>query len=360
LVLNKTSELLFDYLKNVFYGNKEAQLNLEELDDDFVNVGKALVYFIHCYSECRTFAGGLAAGNLESAIPDEKNEMAASLKSLHAGLRHLTWQAQQVAKGDYSQRVDFMGAFSDAFNEMTEQLSERHNKLEELVNKKTKAVIELQNAVLKTMAELVECRDYVTGGHIERTQSYLQILIDALQSSDMYRDEISEWNLEHVLQSAQLHDVGKIAIDDAILRKPGDLTKEEQEKIMTHALFGEEIIERIKLSTSEHSFLEHARIFASTHHEKWNGSGYPRGLKEEKIPLQGRLMAIADVYDALVSVRPYKKAFNHEEAVSIITKNSGSHFDPLLVTVFLSVADKFNEVAVRHTHTAQNNMPMIL
>ena len=344
--MSKTSELLFDYLKNVFYGNKDAQLNFNDLDEDFVNVGKALVYFTHCYSECRTFAGAIAAGNLEAALPGEKNEMAASLKSLHAGLRHLTWQAQQVAKGDYSQRVDFMGAFSGAFNTMIEQLSERHHQLEELVNKKTKTVVELKNAVLKTMAELVESRDYITGGHIERTQSYLQILINAMQNAGLYLEETSNWDLNLVLQSAQLHDVGKIAIDDAILRKPGDLTKEEFEKIKTHTIYGEEIIERIKLNTSEHTFLEHARILASTHHEKWNGSGYPKGLKGHAIPLEGRLMAIPDVYDALVSVRPYKKAYSHTEAVEMITKGSGVHYDPSLVNVFLSVADKFNEVAV--------------
>jgi len=340
--------LLFDYLKNVFYGNKDAQLNLEELDSDFVNVGKALVYFTHCYSECRTFAGALAGGNLEAVLPGEKNEMAASLKSLHAGLKHLTWQAQQVAKGDYSQRVDFMGTFSGAFNKMINQLSERHHKLEELVDKKTKTVVELKNAVLKTMAELVESRDYITGGHIERTQNYLHILIDAMQSTGLYRDETSDWDFGLVLQSAQLHDVGKIAIDDAILRKPGDLTKEEFEKIKTHTIHGEEIIERIKLNTSEHTFLEHARILASTHHEKWNGSGYPKGLKGAAIPLQGRLMAIPDVYDALVSVRPYKKAFSHEDAVSMISKGSGIHYDPNLITVFLSVADKFKEFTTKY------------
>ena len=346
--MNKTSDLLFDYLKNVFYGNKDAQLNLEELDSDFVNVGKALVYFTHCYNECGDFAKALAAGDLEAALPCEKNEMAASLKSLHAGMKHLTWQAQQVAKGDYSQRVDFMGVFSDAFNSMIEQLAERHNKLEELVSNKTRTVVELKNAVLKTMAELVESRDYVTGGHIERTQNYLHILVDAMQKKGLYREETSDWDFQLVLQSAQLHDVGKIAIDDAILRKPGDLTKEEFEKIKTHTIYGEEIIERIKLNTSEHTFLEHARILASTHHEKWNGSGYPKGLKGTAIPLQGRLMAIPDVYDALVSVRPYKKAYSHADAVAMISKESGTHYDPALVPVFLSVADKFNEVAVRY------------
>ena len=348
--MNKTSEILFEYLKNIFYGNKDTKLNLEELDDDFVNVGKALIYFTHCYSECRSFASVLAAGNLEMELPGEKNEMAASLKSLHAGLKHLTWQAQQVAKGDYSQRIDFMGAFSDAFNTMIEQLSERYNKLEELVNNKTRAVVELQNAVLKTMAELVESRDYITGNHIERTQGYLQILIDALQTSGLYSEEVSKWDIALVLQSAQLHDVGKVAIDDAILRKPEKLTDEEFEKIKTHTVFGEKIIEKIKLNTTEHTFLEHARILASTHHEKWDGSGYPKGLKGLAIPLQGRLMAIADVYDALVSERSYKEAYSHAEAVTIIKNDSGIHYDPDLVTIFLSVADKFNEVAVRYIY----------
>jgi len=205
--------------------------------------------------------------------------------------------------------------------------------------------VELQNAVMKTMAELVEGRDNITGGHIERTQNYLRILIEALSKSDRYKDEISSWDIELILQSAQLHDVGKIAIDDSILRKPGKLTEEEFEKIKVHTIFGEEVIQKIKKSTSEHAFLEQARILASTHHEKWDGSGYPMGLKGSEIPLQGRLMAIADVYEALISDRPYKKAFSHEQAVAIIKCDSGKHFDPLLVDLFLNVSDEFNKVA---------------
>ena len=225
-----------------------------------------------------------------------------------------------------------------------QELINFNDHLQEMVDEKTRTVVELQNAVLKTMAELVECRDDITGGHIERTQNYLRILINALLKDGLYSDELSTWDIELVLQSAQLHDLGKIAIDDIILRKPGKLTDEEFEKIKVHTIFGEKVIERIKKSTSQQAFLEQARILASTHHEKWDGSGYPNGLKGDKIPLQGRLMAIVDVYDALVSDRPYKRAFFHEQAVDIIRKDSGVHFDPALVDVFLGVSDEFKKV----------------
>jgi len=149
-----------------------------------------------------------------------------------------------------------------------------------------------------------------------------------------------------VLQSAQLHDVGKIAIKDGILQKPGKLTDEEFEEIKTHTVVGVSVIDRIKENTTEQAFLDYARIFAGTHHEKWDGSGYHRGLAGNEIPLLGRLMAIADVYDALVSDRPYKKAFTHEQAVKIISDGSGCHFDPVLVEVFLDVSDQFKEAAL--------------
>ena len=220
-----------------------------------------------------------------------------------------------------------------------------NSSLREMVDAKTKTVVELQEALLKTMAELVECRDDITGGHIERTQSYLGVLLDAMRDRGLYVNEVSTWDIRLVLQSAQLHDVGKIAIKDGILNKPGKLTPEEFNEIKTHAAFGGAVIDKIKESTSEQAFLEYAKIFALTHHEKWDGSGYPRGLRGEEIPLLGRIMAIADVYDALRSDRPYKEAYSHGEAVQIISAGSGTHFDPALVDLFLRVADKFNSIA---------------
>jgi putative two-component system response regulator len=227
------------------------------------------------------------------------------------------------------------------------ELINYNKNLQQMVDEKTKMVVELKNAILKTMAELVECRDDITGGHIERTQSYLGVLIDAMHKYHVYQDQIAPWDIGLVLQSAQLHDVGKISIRDEILRKPGRLTENEFEEIKAHTVFGEEVIDRIRLGSSEQAFLEHAKILISSHHEKWDGSGYPRGLVGQDIPLLGRLMAIVDVYDALVSERPYKKAYPHEDAIAIIANGRGSHFDPILVDLFMKIADEFRAVKDR-------------
>jgi len=213
--------------------------------------------------------------------------------------------------------------------------------LQKMVAEKTQSVIELQNALLKTMAELVECRDDITGGHIERTQKGIKILLEEIEKSGVYQEETKGWDMNLLLQSCQLHDVGKISISDNILKKPGKLTDEEFNEMKKHASFGEQIIEKIETLAKESDFLDYAKIFAASHHEKWDGSGYPRGLKGEKIPLLGRIMAVADVYDALTSERPYKKAFSHEEAVRIIIEGSGTQFDPSLVEVFTRTAAQF-------------------
>lgn len=221
------------------------------------------------------------------------------------------------------------------------ELKNYSNNLEQMVEKKTKTVFELQYTVLKTMTELVECRDDITGGHIERTTGYLRILLNALPEYDCYRETVLSWDIEFLIMSAQLHDVGKIAIRDSILLKPAKLTYEEFEEMKKHAVFGVNVIKKIEKSTSESMFLKHAEILAGSHHEKWDGTGYPSGLSGDEIPLEGRLMAIVDVYDALTNDRPYKKAYSHEEAVEIIRKDSGTHFDPGLVRVFLEHEKEF-------------------
>ncbi|MDR0380410.1 MAG: response regulator, partial [Oscillospiraceae bacterium] len=224
-------------------------------------------------------------------------------------------------------------------------LKHYNDNLQEMVRQKTAQVVELQNAVLSTVAEMVEFRDGLTGGHVTRTQKYLKLLLDKLLEENIYQEEISGWDLDFLLPSAQLHDVGKIAISDLILNKPGRLTPEEFAEMKNHAAVGVDVIRRIEQTTAENAFLHHAKIIAGTHHEKWDGSGYPAGLKGREIPLEGRLMAIADVYDALISARPYKKPFSVEEAERIIDEGKGAHFDPTLVTVFHKVARQFAEVA---------------
>ena len=226
--------------------------------------------------------------------------------------------------------------------------------LEVKVHEKTKEVYNLQNAVLETVADLVECRDKTTGGHVTRTQLYLKALVDELVLKGIYAEEIKKWDMDFFLPSAQLHDVGKIAISDTILNKPGKLTPEEFEIMKTHVAVGVAAIEKIMNNTEEHAFLNHALLIAGTHHEKWDGTGYPMGLKGTNIPLEGRLMAIADVYDALITRRPYKEPFSHEEACKIIEDAVGTSFDPVLIDVFKNVKGGF-EKAAREIGSGNNN-----
>jgi len=225
-------------------------------------------------------------------------------------------------------------------------LKQYSENLEGIVQQKTEAIMELQNSVLSTVADLVEFRDKLTGGHVVRTCQYLQAMTEEMIRKEVYNDEVSTWDKNYFLSSAQLHDVGKIAITDLILNKPDKLTNEEFDIMKGHVTAGVDAIDRIMSNTQEHSFLKHALHITGTHHEKWDGSGYPIGLKGNDIPLEGRLMAIADVYDALISERPYKKAFTHEEACRIIEEGSATQFDPVLVDVFRGIEDEFEKIAL--------------
>ncbi|MDR0518571.1 MAG: response regulator [Clostridiales Family XIII bacterium] len=228
--------------------------------------------------------------------------------------------------------------------EQKEQLRMQNSDLELLVQKKTEEVTNLRNAILCAVADLVEFRDEPTGGHASRTQRYMELMLMEMVESGVYSDVIADWDFETVIASTQMHDVGKIAISDRILQKPGKLTDEEYEVMRTHASIGASIIRNIEANVCETMFLKHARLIAGGHHEKWDGSGYPYKLSGDDIPLEGRLMAIVDVYDALVSSRPYKPAFSMQKAYDIILEGSGTHFDPKLVEVFKRVAHDFADV----------------
>jgi len=209
---------------------------------------------------------------------------------------------------------------------------------------KTRAIeksLNLEKVLLKTMAELVEYRDDITGGHIDRTQRGIKILLDEIRKDSRYHEETKDWDIDLLIQSSQLHDIGKISIEDRILKKPEKLDEVEFNEMKKHTIFGEQIITKIETMTKESEFLKYAKIFAVSHHEKWDGTGYPKGLKENEIPFLGRIMAIADVYDALISERSYKKALSHEEAVKIIEDGKEKQFDPYLIDIFLIVSDKF-------------------
>ncbi|MBP1843561.1 response regulator RpfG family c-di-GMP phosphodiesterase [Rhizobium petrolearium] len=202
-----------------------------------------------------------------------------------------------------------------------------------------------RDAMILAMASLAETRDTETGNHIRRTQHYVRALAEALKEHEPYSEHFSDDVIDLLYKSAPLHDIGKVGIPDSILLKPGKLEPEEYEVMKTHAELGRTAIaaaERYMGSTTP--FLSLAKEIAHTHHEKWNGTGYPQGLRGEDIPIGGRIMAIADVYDALVSERIYKPAMPHDDAVDLILREAGRHFDPGLVNVFATIAPKFREI----------------
>ncbi|MDR3051434.1 MAG: response regulator [Oscillospiraceae bacterium] len=217
--------------------------------------------------------------------------------------------------------------------------------LEEMVYAKTMQVENLQSTVLATVSDMVEFRDGATGGHAMRTQQYLQILAEELMRTGIYAEQTAAWDMRFLIPSAQLHDVGKIAISDSILNKPGPLNKEEFEMMKKHVEYGVAAIRSMQKRMAGSAFLRHAEAIAATHHERWNGTGYPCGLAGDAIALEGRLMAIADVYDAVISARPYKNCLSHAQAAHIIRDGKGEHFDPALVDVFCRVEDQFAAVA---------------
>ena len=204
--------------------------------------------------------------------------------------------------------------------------------------------INARELALNMVVELVECRDGSTRGHIDRTERFMRVLTGGMASQGVYLDELNELGPESLCLASKLHDLGKVGIRDSILRKPGVLTMEEFEEMKTHTTIGEEVIDRLQQHIDETAFFSLARVFAGSHHERWDGSGYPRGLRGKGIPLAGRLMAIVDVYDALTSERPYKPAYPHELASSLILEESGRHFDPALVRVFAAAASQMASV----------------
>jgi len=219
-----------------------------------------------------------------------------------------------------------------------------HLEIDEIIHERTEKLHALQNSIVAVLADMVETRDKGTGGHIERTSVYIDILIKEMKEKGVYAEEISGWDIEKIVSSARMHDLGKISITDTIINKPGKLTDDEYEAMKNHAREGERIIDEIISRTGEGDFLLNAKLFAGTHHERWDGKGYPRGLKGTDIPLQGRIMAIVDVYDALVSERSYKRAFSDDEAISIIMQNSGTHFDPKIADLFYEVREHIKAV----------------
>jgi len=228
--------------------------------------------------------------------------------------------------------------------------------LEKIVQERTQELLQTRDVAIFSLSALAETRDNETGDHIKRTQFYVKNIAQALHLLPAFHNNLDEKKIELLYKSAPLHDIGKVGIRDHILLKPGKLTTEEFETMKTHTTIGRDAIIRGTTALGfdkVSSFLQIAREIAYSHHEKWDGSGYPQGLEGEKIPLSGRIMAICDVYDALISKRVYKAPFPHERAVQIICEGQGKHFDPLITAVFLKMERKFFEIAYQNTTLAE-------
>ncbi len=220
--------------------------------------------------------------------------------------------------------------------------------LEQRVAERTQQLSAVQDVTILAMASLAETRDNETGNHIRRTQNYVRALAVKLKEHPRFSELLTDENIELLYKSAPLHDIGKVGIPDRVLLKAGKLTDEEFAIMKTHTTMGRDAIAAAeeKLDVT-HSFLRFAREIAYSHQEKWDGTGYPEGLSGDDIPLPARLMAVADVYDALISRRVYKPPFSHEEACRIIRDGRGTHFDPDVVDAFLEIADECSDIARR-------------
>ena len=241
----------------------------------------------------------------------------------------------------------------------TFELESQNVKLEEMVVDRTREITLTQDATIMCLANLAEHRDPETGAHINRTKKYIEVLALKLSSCSKFRDFLDDKTKELIVKSAPLHDIGKVGVPDHILTKPGSLTPEEDAIMQMHTQYGHDTILSAEKMLGSNSFLRFAREIAYTHHEKWDGTGYPRGLKGDSIPFVGRLMALVDVYDALVSKRVYKAPMSHLEALRIIAHGDGrtspGHFDPDVLDAFFEIEGEFEKIADKYSDSLEEN-----
>ena len=221
------------------------------------------------------------------------------------------------------------------------ELEQHNNHLSELVETKVREITESQMSTIFALAKLAESRDEETGKHIERVRLFTQLLAIELRNRGLHQDEINDEYIENIFHASPLHDIGKVAIRDAVLLKPGRLTPEEVEEIKYHSVFGAQTLDKVYSLYPKNKFIRMGVLISHYHHERWDGNGYPEGLSGNDIPLCARIMAVADVYDALRTDRYYRRGFSHSEVVQIIREESGKHFDPEVVKAFIELNERF-------------------
>lgn len=227
-------------------------------------------------------------------------------------------------------------------------LRDQHSHFEHLVAERMRAVVQMQDATIVAMAGLAESRDPDIGGHIRRTQHYVAALARELRFKARFTAELTDENIALLFKAAPLHDIGKVGVPDTILFAPGRLSDDDMALMKKHTEYGRDAIAGVEATLGGSTqFLRYAREITYSHHERWDGSGYPQGLVGEAIPLSARLMAVADVYDALISARTYRPAFTHETAIELIRQGSGQHFEEDIVDALLAIEEKFTIIAAQ-------------
>jgi HD-GYP domain-containing protein (c-di-GMP phosphodiesterase class II) len=239
--------------------------------------------------------------------------------------------------------VSTFGIISFSLNQWN--LGEHYRtQIEELLGERTEKIFQMQEKIIRNFGDILERRDGSTGGHAKRTSSYVEAIIGALTESHQYTDILTPHYAKMIISAAPLHDIGKISISDTILNKEGELTDKEFEIMKTHASIGGNMLKELLGDLESDAYVKLASDVATYHHERWNGTGYPAHLKGEAIPLCARIMAVADVFDALTSVRIYKDNFSLDKAYDIMQNESGKQFDPIIIAEFIRIRPKINEI----------------
>ena len=298
------------------------------------------------YEVCQLLKENPRTRHIPIIVVSGLSEREANVKAIEAGADDFIVKpfdsAVLEARIRSSLRTKFL---HDQIFEYQDQLETNNETLEDCVRERTAQIERTQEITVFTLSKLAESRDSETGDHLERMRCYAREVASHLITNDKYKDDYDDHFVNQIFQSSPLHDIGKVGIPDRILLKPGKLTEKEFEIMKKHSAIGGETLKAAGEEAGEGSFLAMGRDIAFSHHEKWDGSGYPYGLKGEEIPLASRIVAVGDVYDALTSRRPYKEPFSHEKSMAIIMKGRGSHFDPDVVDAFL--ASEAEIIAIR-------------
>ncbi len=344
-------EILADYKKNVAAnGDRALQIANSEHRPDLILLD-IMMPGIDGYEVCRRLKSSEKTKKIPviflTSMTEEENET----KGLELGA--VDYITKPISSLIVRERVKTHLTLTLA----RDFLESQNSILEQKVVERTKELVLTQDVTIFSMAVLAEFRDPETGGHIKRTQGYVRALANRLKTSKKFAGIFDNATIELLYKSAPLHDIGKVGVPDSILMKPGKLTDAEFVEMKKHTIYGKDAITAAeKMLGGESTFLRIAREIAGSHQEKWDGSGYPEGLKGDEIPVPARLMAVADVYDALISKRVYKPAFSHGKALSIIVEGKGKHFDPDIIEVFTEITDEFRNIALEFADAEETHV----